>query len=223
MGADDAVSSDMKPLGLGWNDRPDAIAASPGSIACRLIDGTWAAFQSPPGEDDLATAILRDGLEVCVELMSRPPRTGERGVWRWVGKPINTEQRAARIAALREVLQEDRQPYSIRWQLPRGESASFADAVGRPDGKAQAMPISCYGIWRVYFHRLNPEGLAWCVSPDDGSFEIAVRDVLIRARASTVHRPKATADDDDGRPSAWIRVEGLLTVGADGVATIEAA
>lgn len=80
--------------------------------------------------------------------------------------------------------------------------------------------INVIGSWRVYFHRLNPEGLPWCVSPDAGGWELAVRSVAITARSDTVHRPKATPDDEDGRPSAWIAVEGLLVVSPAGYATI---
>jgi hypothetical protein len=78
------------------------------------------------------------------------------------------------------------------------------------------------GTWRVYYHRLNPEGLPWCVSPDAGGFEIAVREVEIYASSRGVHRPKPTADDEDGRPSAWIEVTGVLEVIEDGRATIKA-
>ena len=83
--------------------------------------------------------------------------------------------------------------------------------------------IAITGSFRVYFHRLNPDGLPWCVSPDGGGWEIAVREVTINAPATAVHRPKATPDDEDGKPSAWIAVSGTLRVGPDGHASIEAA
>lgn len=89
---------------------------------------------------------------------------------------------------------------------------------------ATARPsFQAVGAFRVYFHRLNPEGLPWCVSPDLGGWELAVRDVEIAAQSRTIHRPKATSDEDDGRPSAWIAVAGTLTVHADGSARIEPA
>lgn len=40
--------------------------------------------------------------------------------------------------------------------------------------------------------------------------------VDITAVCQTVYRPKDTPDDEDGRPSAWIAVEGELTVLANG-------
>lgn len=105
----------------------------------------------------------------------------------------------------------------LKYQLPRGPSATFQDAVVRP-GKVVETSVVCRGVWHIYFSQIRPGRFAWCVSPDDYAREIAVRDVRITAPATTTHRTKA--DDDDGRPSAWIRVEGLLTVGADGAVTI---
>lgn len=80
--------------------------------------------------------------------------------------------------------------------------------------------ITATGTWRVYFHRLNPDGLPWCVAPDAGGWEIAVAVVDIQVPSSAVYRPKTTPDDEDGRPSAWIAATGTLTVSADGRATI---
>ena len=76
------------------------------------------------------------------------------------------------------------------------------------------------GKFRIYFNRHGAAPLMWCVSPEDGSWEIAVRDVQIATLADTVYKPKATADEDDGKPSAWIAVEGQLTVLMGGFATI---
>ena len=78
------------------------------------------------------------------------------------------------------------------------------------------------GKFRIYFNRHGAAPLMWCVSPEDGSWEIAVRDVGIGigVLAHTMYRPKATADEDDGKPSAWIAVEGQLTVLMGGFATI---
>lgn len=76
------------------------------------------------------------------------------------------------------------------------------------------------GKFRVYFNRLGAEPLMWCVAPDAGGWEIAVRDVQLATIAETVYRKKETADEDDGRPSAWFAVEGVLTVNAAGFATI---
>jgi hypothetical protein len=105
--------------------------------------------------------------------------------------------------------------------LPTGQSASFDDAVPRPDlGVPRAVAFETPGSFRVYFHRLNPEGLPWCVSPDSGAWEIAVRNVVIGTSSTAVYRPKAKPDDEDGRPSAWIAVTGTLTVCEDGLARI---
>lgn len=60
----------------------------------------------------------------------------------------------------------------------------------------------------------------WCVSPESGQFEIAVQSVQIATIAETVYSKKDTPDDDDGKPSAWISVEGQLTVLQMGHATI---
>jgi hypothetical protein len=84
----------------------------------------------------------------------------------------------------------------------------------RPPG----VSLVATGSWRVYFHRLNPDGLPWCVSPDSGAWEIAVRNVVIGASSTAVYRPKERPDDEDGRPSAWIAVTGTLTVCEDGLA-----
>lgn len=76
------------------------------------------------------------------------------------------------------------------------------------------------GKFRVYFNRHGAEPLMWCVAPDAGGWEIAVRDVQLATIAETVYRKKETADEDDGRPSAWIAIEGVLTVNPAGFATI---
>lgn len=80
--------------------------------------------------------------------------------------------------------------------------------------------LSLFGKWRVYFNRHGAEPLMWCVSPDDGGWEMAVRDVQLAASAETVYRKKSTPDEEDGRPSAWFSVEGVLTISAAGFAVI---
>jgi hypothetical protein len=72
------------------------------------------------------------------------------------------------------------------------------------------------GRWRVYFNRHSAAGLPWCVAPDEGGWELATPAVVLFAKAETVYQPKATPDDEDGRPSAWFLVEGCLTVFPDG-------
>lgn len=84
-------------------------------------------------------------------------------------------------------------------------------------------PAMAYtGPLRVYFNRLSAEPMMWCVSPEDGLWEIAVRRVSLEggAAAVTVWRPKETPDDEDGRPSAWLATHGHLRIYADGTATI---
>lgn len=104
----------------------------------------------------------------------------------------------------------------------RDLAAAIAETGSQPDSMPIRQAITVTGPWRVYFHRLNPDGLPWCVSPDAGGWEIAVRHVDILVRCETIHRPKAKPDDEDGRPSAWIAAEGLLTINEHGTATIAA-
>lgn len=87
---------------------------------------------------------------------------------------------------------------------------------------AHAASFSLAGKWRVYFNRLGAEPMVWCIAPEEGGWEIAVRDVQLNASAQTVYCKKATPDEDDGRPSAWIAIEGVLTVALSGVAAIGA-
>ncbi len=85
------------------------------------------------------------------------------------------------------------------------------------------------GTFRVYFNRSQAAPLVWCcalivnaVNAMEGpvpSYEIAVADVVIDAPCRTVYAPKPTPDHEDGKPSAWIEVDGVLTI-AGGVATI---
>lgn len=83
--------------------------------------------------------------------------------------------------------------------------------------------MTAVGRFRVYFNRHGAAPLTWCVAPDDGGgWEMSVRSVEIVAPARTVYQPKIAPDEDDGRPSAWIAVDGRLTVAASGHATIEA-
>ena len=77
-----------------------------------------------------------------------------------------------------------------------------------------------YGDWRVYFNRHGAAPLMWCVSPLDGAWEIAVQRVMICAASKTDYEPKPTADEDDGKPSAWISVTGWLDICETGYALI---
>jgi len=80
------------------------------------------------------------------------------------------------------------------------------------------------GALRIYFNRLSAEPMMWCVSPEDGMWEIAVSRVTFEGGAgvTTVYQPKSTPDDEDGRPSAWLAAHGRLRVFSDGTAIVTA-
>ncbi len=108
---------------------------------------------------------------------------------------------------------------------PRGFYASLAkdeSSAGFPRLERLQRSFSMLGKWRVYFNRHGAEPLMWCISPEDGSWEIAVRDVQLATIAESVYRKKPVADEDDGRPSAWFSIEGQLTINPAGFATIGA-
>lgn len=82
-------------------------------------------------------------------------------------------------------------------------------------------PVMHYtGAVRVYFNRLSAEPMMWCVSPEDGLWELAVRTVRVTVPTETVWKRKETPDDEDGRPSAWIATAGHVRIYADGTATV---
>jgi len=93
-----------------------------------------------------------------------------------------------------------------------------AGFVALPIGQAFALT----GRWRVYFNRHGAADRPWCVAPEAGGWEVAVRSVGISTVAETVYQPKAVPDDEDGRPSAWIAVDGYLTIHMSGHASIGA-
>lgn len=64
------------------------------------------------------------------------------------------------------------------------------------------------GHMKLHFNRHNAAPLVWCVSTDE--WEIAVGGVVCAAPMTSVYAPKAEADEDDGRPSAWFDVYGRL-------------
>lgn len=105
----------------------------------------------------------------------------------------------------------------IRLIDPRAPSEAAAPAP-LPAGQSFAV----IGRWRVYFNRHGAVGRPWCIAPEVGGWEVAVSSVGISTVAETVYRAKATPDDEDGRPSAWIAVDGYLTVHASGHASIGA-
>lgn len=81
------------------------------------------------------------------------------------------------------------------------------------------------GIFRVHFNRHGAAPLVWCVVPLDAArtpaCELAVRSVTFRGvDVRTVYAPKATPDDEDGKPSAWMECAGKVTVFSDGHAEV---
>lgn len=77
--------------------------------------------------------------------------------------------------------------------------------------------------YRVYFNRAGAAPLMWCVSPVNNfgaAWELCVQSVLIHVPSSTQYVPKATADEDDGLPSAWVEATGSLYVDERGHAVI---
>lgn len=88
-----------------------------------------------------------------------------------------------------------------------------------PDGRLAGAIFT--GRMRVHFNHFNRHGaapLVWCIATD--TFELVVTNFTITTPLRPVYRPKATADDDDGKPSAWLETVGTLTIGADGHARI---
>jgi hypothetical protein len=71
------------------------------------------------------------------------------------------------------------------------------------------------GRFLVYFNRHQAAPLVWCIRFED-IFEIAVASVMIDSPAKTVYLPKSIPDDEDGRPSAWLEVTGVLTISGAG-------
>ena len=73
------------------------------------------------------------------------------------------------------------------------------------------------GLFRLHFNRHAAAPLVWSIATD--AWELNVSEVRCLAPLRTMYRPKATPDEDDGRPSAWLEVWGVLTV-VGSVATI---
>lgn len=85
--------------------------------------------------------------------------------------------------------------------------------------------VTAIGRFRIYFNRHGAAPLVWCVALENPRgpellWELAVPAVETHERATTVYAPKATADDVDGKPSAWFVCEGRLEIGVDGTARI---
>ncbi len=74
---------------------------------------------------------------------------------------------------------------------------------------------------RLYFNRHGAAPLVWCIAADN--YEIAVTGFGGRVAIESVYRPKATPDDEDGKPSAWLETmrEVRVSVDKDGFALLE--
>lgn len=69
------------------------------------------------------------------------------------------------------------------------------------------------GRFKLYFNRHGAAPLVWCVAPDDGTWELSIAGFHVADTSlATVYAPKATPDDEDGKPSAYLVVEGEMTV-----------
>jgi len=95
--------------------------------------------------------------------------------------------------------------------------AQEINAAGEtPNSLPIRQPLRLTGMFRIYFNRHQASPLVWCIAlegEDGPAFEIAVAEVVITAGAArTVYAPKAAPDDDDGRPSAWLEVDGVLRI-----------
>lgn len=81
------------------------------------------------------------------------------------------------------------------------------------------------GRFRISFNRHGAAPLIWSVSliarDDTQLWELAVRSIEFKdVNVVTVYAPKATADDDDGQPSAYLVASGELIVDLDGSAAL---
>lgn len=90
----------------------------------------------------------------------------------------------------------------------------------REDRAAMAADVafSFRGTVTVSFNRHGAAPLVWSIN--GSTFELAVREVVIETTVRTSYAPKSTPDDEDGKPSAFLVVAGLVTVRRDGTASI---
>jgi hypothetical protein len=79
--------------------------------------------------------------------------------------------------------------------------------------------ITFTGPMRLYFNRHGAAPLVWCVASDGWELTVAALDV--RAPILSCYAPKDVADEDDGKPSAWFSVDGVLIVQPNGRAIIK--
>lgn len=95
-------------------------------------------------------------------------------------------------------------------RLVEGVGLAFALAVAELGG-GPPPAMAHRGTFRVHFNRHGAAPLVWCVATDE--WELAIASVTVDGvELRTVYRPKATPDDEDGKPSAWLEVTGVLTI-----------
>lgn len=80
----------------------------------------------------------------------------------------------------------------------------------RPRTAPEEQELKTRGSFRIYFNRHQAAPLVWCIAGEH--FELAVAELVIDAPVTAVYQPKATPDDEDGRPSAWLEVSGALAL-----------
>lgn len=114
-------------------------------------------------------------------------------------------------------------------RLRNGKSAGTAAHRGRGDSAARSRrkdrQVRLTGLFRLSYNRAGAAPLIWSIAPLDKDgvpiVDIAVAGFSIDgARVASVYQPKATPDDEDGKPSAYLVVEGTLTIDASGVGAI---
>ena len=87
--------------------------------------------------------------------------------------------------------------------------------------------FSIAGTFRIHFNRHSAAPLVWSIALVNHAggdhpaahWEITVAELTVTTMMRTVYAPKATPDSEDGKPSAWLEVDGVLTV-VGGEATI---
>lgn len=99
------------------------------------------------------------------------------------------------------------------------EDEQARDEIAHERLKTPRARIALKGRFRFYFNHHGAAPLVWCVAPEDGEFEIAIRGFELRVDSEAVYRKKAEADEDDGRPSGWIACTGDLEI-EDGIARV---
>lgn len=101
--------------------------------------------------------------------------------------------------------------------------------VGPFDQQEKPEPAAIHvGYMRIHFNRHGAAPLVWTVAAisDAGAvlwelsvvlWELSVAGISCAATLWSRYVPKSTADDEDGKPSAWFELTGTLTIDGDGV------